>query len=414
MKLAARLNRLRTQGPVATSQAVLEGVARVAVPPPRSDAGALAQALRGRLLGPGLIVSETRHDLGCTSARLQNLARLPATHASRIDDWVYIDTETTGLSGGAGTIAFMVGVARYLSDARLLVRQYTLSGFAAEALMLRDLAKWVGDRATLGSYNGRCFDLPLLAGRLQLHRQRCALPSLMHLDLMYDVRRAYRRCWPDCRLQTAERRRLGVTRVDDLPGAQAPLAWQRWLREGDPAMLVGVLAHNRQDLVSLARLHHALVADYADAERDDLDAGGVGRAWQAAGRLDLALALWERHSARLDETGLLGLASAYRRSGRWRDAESVWLALYRQGSRAAALALSKYHEHRRRDFGQAMQFAAACGDGEDDRRRQRLRRKLGLPAPRETAAMVNLELPLPPVGVTRSAFRQSSSSSVTK
>lgn len=403
MTLAARLNRLRAQGPVATARAAVDGVERVAVAPPPGDAEALAHALHGSLLGPGLIVSETKHDLGFTPACLRSLARLPETHASCIDDWVYIDTETTGLSGGVGTIAFMVGVARYLPDACLQVRQYTLAGFAGEQLMLRDLATWVGDRATLGSYNGRCFDLPLLAGRLQLHRQRCALPSLMHLDLMYGVRRAYRQRWPDCRLQTAEQRRLGITRIDDLPGAQAPLAWQRWLREGDPTMLVGVLAHNGQDLVSLARLHHALVDDYADAERKDLDPGGVGRAWQAAGRLDLALALWERHSTRLDEAASLRLASVYRQSDRWREAESVWLALHRQGSRAAALALSKYHEHRRRDYGQAMQFAAACGDGADDRRRQRLRRKLGLHASSDMVAMVNLELPLSPVGATRTA-----------
>jgi uncharacterized protein YprB with RNaseH-like and TPR domain len=356
--------------------------------------GTLARALRGDAISDGLVVCETRHGLGMLASDLATLSSLPEMHDNPATDWVYIDTETTGLSGGVGTLAFMVGVARYLSDGMLSVRQYALSRFADEALMLRDLTSWIGENATLCSFNGRCFDLPLLTNRFRLHRQRCVVAKLPHLDLMYGVRRTYRQQWPDCRLQTAEKRRLGIRRINDMPGALAPQAWQKWLGEGDPSMLIEVLAHNRQDVVSLAKLHLALVRDHAAASHPESDPGAIGLAWYKVGCVDRAMALWERHADRLDASASLQQAAAYRRAERWQEAESVWLKLYEQGNRDAALALSKYYEHRRQDYRQAMRFAVASGESDDGTRQQRLRRKLGAAPETRQSRMRNLELPL--------------------
>lgn len=396
MDLVSRLDRLRGGRSSPASVPAIEQSVDHTATLLRGGMGTLAKALRGDVICDGLVVSETRHRLDMTPAELAGLSNLPETHDQPATDWVYIDTETTGLSGGVGTLAFMVGVARYLPDGMLWVRQYTMSRFSDEALMLRDLTSWIGEDATLCSYNGRCFDLPLLTNRLRLQRQGCAIASLPHLDLMYGVRRAYRQQWQDCRLQTAEKRRLGIQRVDDMPGALAPQAWQKWLSDGDHSMLIEVLAHNRQDVVSLAKLHLALVRDHADAAHPESDPGAIGLAWYRVGCAEKAMVLWERHADRLDISASLQQAAAYRRAERWQEAESVWLRLYEQGNRDAALALSKYYEHRLRDYQQAMRFAVACGESDEGARRQRLRRKLGAAQSGSESTTGNLELPLLP------------------
>lgn len=391
MNLAGRLNRLRdstgAQGcrtPAGQADEVrLPEAAEPAASTGRRDAD-LAQQLQAQRLDRGLVVRDLVHCMPQRAGASADLSQLPGFQDAVDPDWVYIDTETTGLSGGAGTLAFMVGVARFQGDANLQVRQYLLADFAAEARMLQDLADWIGEAAILVSYNGKCFDLPLLAGRARMHRLASALSSLRHLDLMYAVRRAYREHWPDCRLQTAERRRLGLQRVDDLPGSAAPAAWQAWLRHAEPAALRGVLAHNFQDVVSLAALHGALVADYADADRPGISPAAIGRAWWDVGAHARALTIWEQARDRLDARGALQLAAAYRRHGRWSDAESVWLQLHAQGNPEAALELSKYYEHRRRDYGRAMAFAGRCESAERRVRCTRLRNKIGS----------NLQLPL--------------------
>jgi uncharacterized protein len=166
---------------------------------------------------------------------------------------MHFDTETTGLSGGTGTRAFMIGVADWPGD-RLRVRQLYLATMAAEPAMLRAFAEWLAPEQILVSYNGRCYDAPLLATRYRLARLANPLQGLRHLDLLFPVRRRYRGVWENCRLATIERHLLGVLRDDDLPGSEAPRAWRDYLTRGDARDLCRVLAHNDQDVVTLAQL----------------------------------------------------------------------------------------------------------------------------------------------------------------
>jgi uncharacterized protein len=250
--------------------------------------------------------------------------------------------------------------------------------------MLRLLADWVGPHAVLVSYNGKCFDVPLLAGRIRLHRT-CFTPGTSgHLDLMYSVRRAYRRYWPDCRLQTAERRLLGLHRVGDLPGAEAPAAWQAWLRNGDTAQLQRVLEHNFQDVASLALLHRRLTLDYAGGGQPGIDHAAIGRAWRQAGRDHLAQRIWEAAGDCLSDAGSLELARLYRQQRQWSRAKAIWQRLQADGNAEAALELSKYYEHRRRDFHKAMDLLRYCEGPGLATRHARLEAKAGC----------NLQLPL--------------------
>ncbi len=369
MNLSTRLDRLRARPSARAAPA------RAPCAPGRT--ADLARALDAECLQDGVLLCRRELHLPPAAVAGFDLTGLPEVHDLVAPDWLYIDTETTGLSGGAGNVAFMVGVARYLDPERVEVRQYVLGSFAAEPVMLRALLEWIGPETVPVSYNGKVFDLPLLATRLALHRVQADFAPSRQLDLMYGVRRAFRRLWPDCRLQTAEQRLLDHQRVNDLPGAQAPAAWQSWLQDAALWPVRRVLAHNYRDLVSLVLLHRRVSAVYAGDYGSACDQAAVGAAWLKAGRPELARRVWERAGRGLDEEGSLQLAALYRRQGDWTKAEALWMRLHAAGNTAAALELSKYHEHRRRDYPRALEFASACVPVERGARYARLQAKIG-------------------------------------
>jgi uncharacterized protein YprB with RNaseH-like and TPR domain len=212
--------------------------------------------LPGIELAPGLRLVERRYARAEAPARCDLRFVGPAfesaepVESSRL---LHFDTETTGLAGGTGTRAFMIGAADWQGDA-LRLRQLFITSMGAEAEMLACFAGWLQLDTILVSYNGRCYDSPLLATRYRLARQRNPLEGLAHADLLFPTRRRFRGVWENCRLATIERRWLGVEREDDLPGAEAPRAWLDYLRGGDARDLRRVVAHNDQDLRSLGEL----------------------------------------------------------------------------------------------------------------------------------------------------------------
>ena len=380
MSLAQRLDRLR--GKATSDDAAAGAVSTAGVPlsaaahPPDHRAADLARALGGQLVDGVVQVSRHWRPAGGAAVDLGALDRLPEVFGSGASDWVYLDTETTGLSGGVGTLVFMVGVARLDANGLLQVRQFVLTAFASERALLQQVVDWIGGNALIVSYNGKCFDMPLLQARLRMHHITHGLGALRHLDLMYAVRCAFRTVWPDCRLQTAERRLLGHVRTADLPGSAAPTAWLRWLRERHAQMLADVARHNFDDVVSLARLHAALPSVFAGEHPVAGDASAIGRAWWRYGHDARTQALWETVLPCLDEAAGLQLAAMYRRKSDWARATALWQRLARAGSAVAACELSKYYEHRMRDPALALTYAVDCRPVERSARVARLQRKL--------------------------------------
>ncbi len=247
------LRRLRERGP--------RKIAAVA----STTAAPVDRSLPGEEIAPGLWRQVTRRawplapttvDFGelaipSPAARRRGTVPLPETvDPSRL---AFFDTETTGLAGGTGTRAFMVGLARFTAEG-LAITQFTTATMAAEAPMLRAVLEALGDDAVLVSYNGKSYDRPLLGTRLRLSRIHDPLSRFPHLDLLHPTRRRLRHALPDCRMATVERRWLGIVRDDDLPGSEAPAAWLGYLRGGSSALLKRVGEHNAQDLASLAAL----------------------------------------------------------------------------------------------------------------------------------------------------------------
>ena len=234
-----------------------------AAPRAARHAGPLDRHLPGSEIAPGLWKTEVFLPQPVPATPL------PLAFAKRPDDAVdprdllFFDTETTGLAGGTGTRAFMIGAADWHVDAAghegLRVRQLTMATLGAEPAMLREFAGWLDPRTVLSSYNGRCYDAPLLKTRYRLARLAEPLSALDHVDLLFPSRRYWRGRWENCRLATIERQVLGIVRQDDLPGSEAPAAWLRFLRGGSAVDVRRVAAHNHQDVVTLARLFLQLV-----------------------------------------------------------------------------------------------------------------------------------------------------------
>jgi uncharacterized protein YprB with RNaseH-like and TPR domain len=347
---------------------------------------ALAEALGAELVAPGLARLERRYPLcerhgryrlaACIAASGQPGRTLDGSGLENPIDWTFIDTETSGLAGGTGTWAFVVGIARIDGQA-LLLRQYLLLQLNAEPALMAAVKTELGSTRLLISFNGKCFDLPLLETRLRLAGTRLETASMAHLDLLYPVRRAFARHWPDCRLATCEQRLLGVRRADDLPGSEAPAAWLEWLRSGQPARLGAVLRHNRLDLLSLATLIPALVEVEHRPIAQGADIGAIARHLCRQQRNAAAEHLLERHRNDLDVSERLLLARLKRRRDAWADAVSIWEALIEEAGDAALLELAKYHEHVPGDCAQALAYTERLSESAATRqRRHRLQKRL--------------------------------------
>jgi uncharacterized protein YprB with RNaseH-like and TPR domain len=283
----------------------------------------------------------------------------------------YFDTETTGLSTGAGTVIFLAGVARIVGD-RVSVRQYLLPDYPYEPPLLRAVAADLASAPRLVTYNGRSFDLPMLTARLTVHglfREQAALPG-DHDDLLPDARRLFRRPLGGARLADVESGVLGVRRTSDCPGSEVPLRYFGYLRGGSPDILAEVLDHNFQDVVSLALLEAELCRLRAGAWRDArvLDPRGMALELLRAGAVDDALELVETAQAIATDPAE---ANALRRVaarllialGQVARAEELWTLGTRRASVDAAgawIEVARIRERHRSDLRGAMEAAAAA------------------------------------------------------
>ncbi|MBI4634903.1 MAG: ribonuclease H-like domain-containing protein [Candidatus Rokubacteria bacterium] len=303
---------------------------------------------------------------------LARVARVepPLGDAGRL---LFLDTETTGLAGGTGTYAFLVGAAFAEGD-RLVVMQYFMRDFDEEPALLAALQPLLERASGIVTFNGAGFDLPLLETRFVLARRRwpAALP---HLDLLRPARRVWAASLADCRLATLEREVLGLAREDDVPSAVIPALYFDYLRSRRAAPLGRVFAHNRDDVLSLVALVGWLGRAVTDATGlRPAELAGLGRLWEPVD-LERGLACY-RAALRaglprdLAQWARLRLAWWEKRAARWEAACALWEAASRHETFDPRPweELAKFHEHRARDLAlaralveEALDLARAVG-----------------------------------------------------
>lgn len=301
----------------------------------------------------------------CHDASIADVALLCGTpDLASLEGALFLDTETTGLGGGAGTFVFLLGVASFEGD-ELVVRQHVLEDPAREAEFLDALDGEIRAAKCVVTFHGRGFDLPRLEERCLLSRRPFLLADRPHLDLLAGARRVFRLRAGRVGLQHLERTVLGFTRDDDLPGAECPAAWYAYL-DGDRGPMERVLEHNLLDLLALP----ALVAALSDAARGRSpapDLHSAGLAFARAHRDERALPLQVSAAAAADDASLAGRAHAeasrlQRRAGdRSASVASAEAAVAADPSLVAPwLALAKDAEHVARDYGLALSCALSA------------------------------------------------------
>lgn len=304
------------------------------------------------------------------------LARELLTRAGIVDDvgsTLFVDTETTGLSGGTGTHVFLVGLGTFRDDG-FRVRQYFLRHPGEELALLAGLEEDVRGAGSLVTYNGRTFDIPMLETRFRMHHRSCQFPD-HHVDLLHPVRSVWKHRLPGCSLGTVEEHILGVTRIDDAPGWLIPQLYFSYLQSRRVESLRNVFNHNRQDIVSLARLAGIVHAYQAGLSVPDhpTDRLAVALMHLRTGDLDRALPVVRREAAsalvptELRYRAVKETSVALKRLRRFDEALIFWQERMADPSRSirtlAAEELAKHLEHRSGDHRQALEIARRAAEG---------------------------------------------------
>ena len=337
--LSARLNRLKqTKGlPVASET-------KEAVPLISSDLSDLPKGWRSA--GPDVWMREVSDPNPL--ANLDPTGYLAPLEISP-EEWLFFDTETTGLSGGAGNTAFLIGIGRVRGD-RFITTQYFLKDYPGEPFLLDLLKNEFRNTGLFISYNGKSYDSHLLQTRFLMNRMPFQFGA--QLDLLYPVRQLYKRTLPNCRLGTVEAFLLGNPRQGDIPGAEIPDIWFSFLKNKQSKPLLQVFNHNYLDIIRMAEL---LV--FLEAVLRGKPQGLPYRDQFALGRFLLergdarGLEYMESAVRRGDPRAETFLSIYWKRLGKWEKASSLWIAiLQKRPGLYAGVEMAKFLEHRERDY----------------------------------------------------------------
>ena len=306
------------------------------------------------------------------------------------EKWAFLDTETTGLAGGSGTFAFLVGLGSIEADG-FRVRQFFMRDHSEEASALNSLATHLARFDVLVTYNGKSYDQPLLETRYTMCRARHPFARMEHLDLLYGARRLFKIRLESCRLVNLENQILGVERVGDIPGEMIPYVYFEYLRTKSGRRLLPIFEHNVLDIVSLACLTGLIPEAFRDPEnaraRHGMDLLGLARWLQMSGRLEESHRLMRRAvemglpDAHLFRT-LFEVGGIEKKLG-WLEAAVATfsdLSLSRNTFQVKAYEeLAKHYEHKERNAGMALECVRAARRVEDSEalglRQARLERK---------------------------------------
>jgi hypothetical protein len=312
---------------------------------------------------------------------------IASSHPSR---WAFLDTETTGLAGGTGTYAFLIGVGN-IEPSGFRLRQFFMRDYGEEPSLLRRLSEHLAQFDVLITYNGKTYDQPLLETRFRMARARHPFERMEHLDLLFGARRLWKLRLESCRLVELENQILGVERQGDLPGEMIPYYYFEYLRTQQAFKLVPIFHHNAIDILSLACLTAIVPFAFRSPEehafRHGADVIGLARWVLQAGRHEEALRLFRRAVELGLPDDLLfrtlwDIGAMEKRLGRSDAALAVFtdLAASRNAYRVRAFReLAMHYEHRERNYAMALEMTRSAQALEDSpelrRRAQRLRER---------------------------------------
>ncbi len=328
-------------------------------PAPKGDQAPppYASLYRKEFLYPVTTFCDRRH---ATAEVLQKVFECPFPKKISPEDVIFLDTETTGLSGGVGTVAFQIGLG-YFTSAGFVVEQLLMHDYPQEPEMFRILTGRLKRFSVICTFNGKSFDVPLLRSRLVMNRfSDESIPSV-HADVLYPARRLWKLRLKQCTLGRLENQLLGVEREDDLPGAMVPQAYFQYLKDRDFAPMEKVLEHNRQDIVSLAQLFYELcrLMSQPEAITENQDLLSMARMFERNGDMPHATKCYRLcANGTTRSQAFRAMSVNAKRQGQTETAVKLCHAMLAHGDDPiyAYEALAKLYEHQLRQPEQALHY----------------------------------------------------------
>src|SRR5574341_208772 len=286
-----------------------------------------------------------------------------------IESFAFLDVETSGLAGGTGTYAFLVGAGRFVED-EFVLQQFFMRDPTEEPALLEGLASFLASAQALVTFNGKAFDAPLLATRYTLHSIPIPFKGYAHLDLLPLARRLWRERLESRALKVLEENILQAPRtVEEVPGYEIPWLYFDYLRTGDARPLKGVFYHNAMDVVAMAALLSHTAAMLADPFHEGIEHGldviALARLYEDLGQWDTAARLFERGlemSLAEDDfwQAVHRLSVLQKRRGDFAQALLLWEKAASEGHIYACVELAKYYEHKQRDVRSALKWTKSA------------------------------------------------------
>src|SRR5215204_882027 len=397
------------------SLGVKQGIAHL--PPPKPDSLAIDSVVAGAFhptpRGEVFVAQQTYpsdYIYGSSSllssfplSYISQWAKDSAIEKIHLSKFAFLDTETSGLSGGTGTYAFLVGVARFI-DNQFVLQQFFMRDPAEEPALLEGIANFLAPCQSLVTFNGKSFDAPLLSTRYRLHQIPIPYKDYSHLDLLPLARRLWRDRLESRALKYLEEHVLGLKRSsEEVPGYEIPWLYFDYLRTGDARPLGGVFYHNAMDVVAmaalLAHMNDMLQSPYEGKVQHGLDFVALGKLFEDLGYWDEDARLYERGiESQLNEAdfglAVKRLSSLQKKRGDIGEAIRLWETAAEQGHLYAFIELAKYYEHKERDVKSALKWTKSALKrvemvdqpvyvrnfwmGEIEHRMERLKRKAGI------------------------------------
>ena len=279
---------------------------------------------------------------------------------------LFLDTETTGLSGGTGTFAFMVGLGFFQGDG-FVVHQLFMRDYSEERASLSILQEILDSFQFLVTFNGRHYDIPLLETRFILSRKRSKIREMPNFDLLYPSRKIWKGAYENCRLVTLESRLLGMEREDDIPSEWIPSLYFDYIQTGDARKIHRVFYHNRMDILTMVALAGRIHLIYHDPQaarpRKGVEHFSLGRLFWDHGDRQKAIPCFEIALKRCDDElaweVMKWLSMAFKKTGENEKARSLWKEMmewpYKRDGHPY-IELAKYHEHRLKEFEKAIAY----------------------------------------------------------
>jgi len=282
---------------------------------------------------------------------------------------LFIDTETTGLSGGAGTLAFLIGLG-WLAEDRFIVHQYFITQLNHEEGMLELIRKLIPNFDCIVTYNGKSYDIPLLNSRFIMNRMSPPFDNLGHIDLLHPTRTLWRFSMENCKLKTVETDLLGLYREDDIPGEMIPDVYFDYLRNRRAEKIERIFYHNRFDVITMLANLILIVRAHlsSEPEKNPLTDFAKAKLFTRKKDIDRSISHY-KHVLNSDISGprrqktYIELAALFKKGQKFDEAVHYWnLALNSQFPFMLEpyVELAKYYEHRQNKYAEAIKICQSA------------------------------------------------------